>query len=141
MTTQTSFYRGGLEGLTPSLWTSRTDDEVLLIGDDGWTFDVDDVSLTDLTLGTNELAAGGYDRLTVTTSTPVWSSPRWSLPSAAFVWPDLGTAEPVYAVVGFEAGVDDTNSVPLWAVYDDEAAALWTCDGTTVTYTVDLRVT
>lgn len=136
------FYRGGLERLTAAGWASRTDDQALLIEyGTGWSFDITHVSLTSMILGTTELTATNYARKAVTPSTPSYSSGRWSLPAAALVWSSLGTAEQVAAVVGFEAGVDDANSVPLWAVYDPAPAAICTLDGSDLTVTVDLGIT
>lgn len=139
-----AFYRGGLERITPTGWAARAADEVLLTEfGTGWAFDITHVSLTSLVLGTTELTgAAGYARQPLVPSTPSYSSGRWSLPAAAVTWTSLGTAEQVAAVVGFEAGVDDANSVPLWALYDPVGpAAIATLDGTDVTLTLDLGVT
>lgn len=136
-----AFYRTGLENLTPDTWAARTDDEVLLIEDGtGWTFNQSHVSLTSLNLGTTELTATGYVRKALVPSTPAFSAGRWSLPVGAVTWTALGTAEDVAAVVGFEAGVDDAASVPLWALYDNAAAAIATLDGTDLVLTMDLGV-
>lgn len=138
----TKLYRGGKQRLHPEGWTGRGDDEVLLIAHGtGWSWDIDHVSLTSLILGTTELVADGYARLSVTPSTPTWSSPRWSLPMAALVWSALGVDEDVAAVVGFQAGVSDASSVPLWAVFDDDGDPIETLDGTDLTVTVDLGTT
>lgn len=135
-----AFYKSGVDELTPATWAARTDDEVLLIEHGtGWAFNADHVSLTSLNLGTTELAAAGYTRKPLVHSAPVWSGPVWSLPLAAVVWATLGTAEVVAAAVGFRAGVDDAASVPLWALYDDTAAAITTLDGTDLTLTLDLE--
>lgn len=137
-----AFYRVGLETLTPSSWAIRATDEVLLIGHGtGWTFDDTDSTLTDLALGSTELAAVAYSRKALVPGTPVYSAGRWSLPLAATVWPTLGAAEDVAAVVGFEAGVDDTVSYPLWAIYDDGGDPIVTLDGTDLTVSYNLGVT
>lgn len=141
MTVQVSFYRHGIERLIPETWAARAADRALLIGGGtSWVFDVDDTSLLDLNIGATELTATNYARISLAPSAPVWSSPRWSLPLAALVWASLGTAEEVDAIIGFEFDTDDTNSKPLWAIWDD-AGPLWTCDGSTVTYSTDLGVT
>lgn len=134
-----AFYRGGAQRLSPTTWAARTDDEVLLIEHGtGWTFDANDTSLTDLALGTTEATAVGYSRAAATPGTPVWSAGRWTLPLSAIVWPSCGAAEDIAAVVGFESGVDDAASVPLWAVYDSGGAPIVTLDGTDLTLTHDL---
>ena len=136
-----AFYRSGLENLTPDTWAARAADEVLLIEHGtGWTFSQSHVSLTSLSLGSTELTATGYVRKALVPSTPAFSAGRWSLPLGAVTWTSLGTAEDVAAVVGYEAGVDDAASVPLWALYDDTAAEIATLDGTDLTLTLDLGV-
>jgi len=136
-----AFYRTGLENLTPDTFAARASDKVLLIEDGtGWTFNQSHVSLTSLNLGTTELTATGYVRKALVPSTPAFSAGRWTLPVGAVTWTALGTAEDVAAVVGFEAGVDDAASVPLWALYDDGAAAIATLDGTDLVLTLDLGV-
>lgn len=137
-----AFYRGGLERITPTGWAARAADEVLLTEfGTGWAFDITHVSLTSMVLGTTELTAAGYARQPLVPGTPSFSSGRWSLPAAAPTWTSLGTAEQVAAVVGFEAGVDDANSVPLWALYDPVGpAAIATLDGTNLTVTLDIGV-
>lgn len=136
------FYTSGTQELTPALWVARADDHVLLIEHGtGWTFDADHVSLTSLNLGVTELTATGYARKPVVTSASVWSAPRWSLPTAAWIWTSLGTAEGVAAMVAFrDVGGVDASSVPLWALYDDGGAAIVTLDGTDLTVTADLGV-
>lgn len=136
-----AFYRTGLENLTPATFAARADDKVLLIEDGtGWTFNQSHVSLTSLNLGTTELTATGYVRKTLVPSAPAFSAGRWSLPLGAVTWTALGTAEDVAAAVGFEAGVDDAASVPLWVLYDNAAAAIATLDGTDLVLTMDLGV-
>lgn len=136
-----AFYRGGIERITPTGWAARAADEVLLIENGtGWTFDDTHTSLTSLTLGTTELTATGYSRKALVTGSPAFSAGRWTLPLAASVWTSLGTAEGVAAAVGYEAGVDDANSVPLWVLYDPAPAAIATLDGTNLTVTLDIGV-
>ena len=136
-----SWYRSGLETLTPSAWDARTADEVLAIEHGmGWSFDATDTTLTDLALGGCELVATGYARAALTTGTPVFSSGRWTLPLSAVVWPSCGTTEQVAAFVGFAAGVDDASSVPLWVVNDSGRASIVTLDGTDLTLSMDLGV-
>ncbi len=137
-----SWYRSGLESLHPATWDARTNDKVLAIEHGmGWSFDATDTTLTDLALGGCELTAIGYSRATLTTGTPVFSSGRWTLPLSAVVWPSCGTAEQVAAFVGFEAGVDDATSVPLWVLRDSGGASIVTLDGTDLTLSMDLGVT
>ena len=137
-----SWYRSGLESLHPATWDARVDDKVLAIEHGmGWSFDATDTTLTDLALGGCELTAIGYSRATLTTGTPVFSSGRWTLPLSAVVWPSCGTAEQVAAFVGYEAGVDDASSVPLWVLRDSGGAAIVTLDGTDLTLSMDLGVT
>ena len=142
MAITTVFYAQGIARLNATGWDARADDELLLIEyGTGWTFDEDHVSLTSLTLGTTELTAANYTRKPLVPGTPAFSAGRWSLPAAAPTWTSLGTAEQVAAVVGFEAGVDDANSVPLWALYDPVGpAAIATLDGTNLTVTLDIGV-
>lgn len=110
-----SIYKGGLERITPTGWAARAADEALLIEDGtGFAFNVDHVSLTSLNLGTTEFAGANYVRKAVVPSTPTWSTDEWRLGIGAIVWTSLGTAEDLVAIVGYEAGVDDANSVPLW---------------------------
>ena len=142
MAITTVFYAQGVARMTPSGWDARADDELLLIEyGTGWTFNEDHVSLTSLVLGTTELTATNYVRKPLVSGTPAWSASRWSLPTSSVVWTSLGTAEGIHAVIGFEAGIDDANSVPLFAVYDPAPAAIATLDGTDVTLTLDLGKT
>lgn len=141
MTVTTGFYRGGLEVLHPAGWLGRTTDGVLLVGSVSWLFDAADTSLVAGGFPGYELVAAGYGRATVVPSVPSWAGSRWSLPQAALIWPSLGATEDVYGVVGFTDGPDDANRVPLWAVWDTTGDPLFTCDGTTVTVTVNLGVT
>lgn len=137
-----AFYRSGLEDLTPSTWAARADDEVLLIeSGTGWSFDQSHVSLTSLNLGTTEFAGANYVRKGLAPSAPSFSSGRWSLPLGAVTWTSLGTDEDIAAVIGYEAGVDDAASVPLWALYDPAPADIATLDGTDLVLTLDLGVT
>ena len=139
MAITTVFYTQGVARLTPSGWDARADDELLLIEyGTGWTFDEDHTSLTSLTLGTTELTATNYTRKPLVTGTPVWTGPRWSLPTSAVVWTSLGTAEGIHAVIGYQAGATDAASVPLFAVYDPAPAAIATLDGSNLTVTLDL---
>ncbi len=137
-----SWYRSGLESLHPATWDARTNDKVLAIEHGmGWSFDATDTTLTDLALGGCELVAIGYSRATLTTGTPVFSSGRWTRRLSAVVWPSCGTTEQVAAFVGYEAGVDDATSVPLWVLRDSGGAAIVTLDGTDLTLSMDLGVT
>ena len=134
-----AFYRGGLERITPTGWAARAADEVLLTEfGTGWAFDITHVSLTSLTLGTTELTAANYTRKPLVSGTPAWSAGRWSLPTSSVVWTSLGTAEGIHAVIGYQAGVNDASSVPLFAVYDPTPAAIATLDGLDLTVTLDL---
>ena len=140
-----AFYRGGREALDAESWSGRVD-EVLLVGADTWTFVAGQSSLVDMSIPSAEVVAAGYARATVTPGTPAWSAGRWTLPTAALVWPAMGTAEDVYAAVAFEPGVDDASSTPLWALYNyddgtDTYLPLDTLDGTDFTVTFDLGVT
>ena len=139
MAITTVFYAQGIARLNATGWDARADDELLLIEyGTGWTFNEDHVSLTSLVLGTTELTATNYVRKPLVSGTPAWSASRWSLPTSSVVWTSLGTAEGIHAVIGFEAGVDDANSVPLFAVYDPAPAAIATLDGSNLTVTLDL---
>ncbi len=139
MAITTVFYAQGVARMTPSGWDARADDELLLIEyGTGWTFNEDHVSLTSLVLGTTELTATNYVRKPLVSGTPAWSASRWSLPTSSVVWTSLGTAEGIHAVIGYQAGIDDANSVPLFAVYDPAPAAIATLDGSNLTVTLDL---
>ena len=109
-----SYYRRGLEKIHPAGWAAM-DLELALLGTNTFTFDVDHVSVDELTMGTHELVAANYGREAVTPGTPTWDSPTWELPASSVIWTALGTAESVYGAVLIDVSdpTDDSTKIPL----------------------------
>src|SRR4051812_16493792 len=94
--------------------------KALLLKGSGYTANKDHDTLTDLSLGSNEVTVSGYSRKTLASKTITTddTNDRTVLDAADLSWTSLATGETVSAlVIYFDPGTGDGNCVPL--VYID----------------------
>lgn len=88
-------YRTGVRVVSADWWAGEPVLRMGLLDAAGtYAFDAEDLVVTDLDPGANELAVDGYERQTVIPGAPIWDAPRFRLPCSAASFGFLGDGTP-----------------------------------------------